>query len=1228
MIQNRRYVLIVPTTVTAVNSLKGLQTILPWYRSQKKNTGKFVNLAPTSRADETGAYFKVLNNATKDPDVYNIALTGPYGSGKSSVIRSFLKKYRKPVLKISLAAFLPEAGNDEAKKPSESTADTEASKPKAPHNQITKQEIERSILQQMLYGADANNLPLSRFKRIQTPKWWSWILSLVIVVGCLASWYIFQHVPEILSGKFFKPLNISNWLNLTSFVVSLGFCLLVVHHLYIKSFGLSLKSISLKDAQIAPDAAQEESILNRHLDEIIYFFQSTKYDLVIIEDLDRFNDADIFVTLREINSLINSNAGVKRHIRFLYALRDDMFVNTDRTKFFEFIVPVIPIINHSNSIDKVLEQVQRLSLEERLDPQFLREVSRYLSDLRLILNIFIEYEIYAANLDTEGDGFLDPNKLLAVLIYKNVLPSDFEALHRQKGVLTEIVGRYDEYVAKIVADKRAQIASIESEMAEAEKQLPKDLNELTKIYAMAITERLPDRHTYVRAGNATFSIKQFSDASNLEVILTSSSLASAPNPNHGFTQFNLSNLESDNYSETTFLDRKDKIETKSAKQKEAFALRIQSLKSQIATVRTKKFSEIIRENAAQVEDCFSKFPESRDLLKFLIFEGHLDDTYYQYISLFHSGRLSPNDNKFLIQIRSYNTPEPDFQIDNVAEVAALMRNEDFGQAYVLNRRLVDFLLDDPTGNKNRISLAVGFMASNFETCDAFFQSYYEGGKSVQALISNIIEHWPSFASMSLEGSQSASHAARVIAYAPEKRLPKPPYADGEVASYFSRNTLEVLNERIEFDLSRLKLLRVRAADLPSIASFSDVVRFVSNEALYEISIENIRFVLENVLGRTDLGDLETKHFTTILKAKNEPLLNLIEDGFALYVQHVLLRLNRNTEEEISAIQVVLSHEEVERDQLREFLEKQAAIFPSFQGVPDWCHPILLERQMIESSWENCIAFFSSESYSPEVMTTYLQATEPNKSLRASVIPDGDQAYELRKFLVGNNEFDLDVYRSYVRQLPKHFKAFPETISADKQQILIEEGRVAFSMDTFAFLEEHEDLQVLFIALNFDAYASDPDSYPMNDGFRKKLLQASITENQKRDIIRDIDPAFICNDASLASLIGSVLNRPDIDSSSIEADLVRAVIGASTTTNLQVSLLNKFHELLSSDDLRHILQAMPYPFAEIAVLHKSPKIDNTAANRTFVEWLKDRKLISSFSPTFGNGSIKINNFRRQ
>src|SRR5690606_20631405 len=125
----------------------------------------------------------------------NIALTGPYGSGKSSVIKTFLARYKAPYLQLSLASFVP----DGTKKDGGQQADG-----------VTKQEIERSILQQILYGVDADKLPFSRFKRIKVPKRISIGTSLIITVGLICGWYLFNKQSEMLAGTFFEPFK---WFN-------------------------------------------------------------------------------------------------------------------------------------------------------------------------------------------------------------------------------------------------------------------------------------------------------------------------------------------------------------------------------------------------------------------------------------------------------------------------------------------------------------------------------------------------------------------------------------------------------------------------------------------------------------------------------------------------------------------------------------------------------------------------------------------------------------------------------------------------------------------------------------------------------------------------------------------------------------------------------------------------------------------------------------------------------
>ncbi|NLS18795.1 hypothetical protein HGP16_19815 [Rhizobium sp. P40RR-XXII] len=54
-------------------------------RNDKGAVSRFIDLAPTDKADPAGVYSSALTEAIENPRVMNIALTGPYGSGKSSI---------------------------------------------------------------------------------------------------------------------------------------------------------------------------------------------------------------------------------------------------------------------------------------------------------------------------------------------------------------------------------------------------------------------------------------------------------------------------------------------------------------------------------------------------------------------------------------------------------------------------------------------------------------------------------------------------------------------------------------------------------------------------------------------------------------------------------------------------------------------------------------------------------------------------------------------------------------------------------------------------------------------------------------------------------------------------------------------------------------------------------------------------------------------------------------
>ncbi|WP_162126401.1 YobI family P-loop NTPase [Flavobacterium phycosphaerae] len=133
-----------------------------------KNPKSFDDLTPTIIKNEV-TYTSALFWALKNKNIKNIALTGSYGSGKSSIIKTFKNRHVEfDYLNISLATFEDIEDND--------VADGEKSKVKLKTKEQKEErdslnhKIELSILQQMLYIEKSSKLPNSRFKRIKNFK--------------------------------------------------------------------------------------------------------------------------------------------------------------------------------------------------------------------------------------------------------------------------------------------------------------------------------------------------------------------------------------------------------------------------------------------------------------------------------------------------------------------------------------------------------------------------------------------------------------------------------------------------------------------------------------------------------------------------------------------------------------------------------------------------------------------------------------------------------------------------------------------------------------------------------------------------------------------------------------------------------------------------------------------------------------------------------------------------
>ena len=470
---------------------------------------EYKDLAPISNAENVEEYLNALKWALDQKKITNIALAGPYGSGKSSIIDTFLEKYKYESLfqthtsendsgiinkikscvlqcdklsqfseiskKISMATFIEANSNEQCK----NGADKKIC--------INAEEVEKGILKQLFYTINPQKIPQSRYRKLHPVNFKNVITKVAIysvIALILVSVFYYEKMTTIFSGIS----AILSWIGMSvvSYIaVFMAFivCVWAISQIIFDfSSKYSIKGIKLSsNVDIQKEEGAGESIFNKNLDEIMYFFETTEYRLIFFEDLDRLDDRTIFVHLRELNNLLNSNETIKEKVVFVYAVKDDIFTKEDRTKFFDFIIPVIPVINSTNSGEVLLqffEEAKKHKIEHNVSQEFILDVAPYIADMRILRNIYNEFVVYKRILrDNQGMDLKD-EQMLAIIIYKNLYPNDFAAIQNEQGLIKKAFEAKKKFISNEKEEIQVKIIQIQNKIDIYTKNMLKSLKEI------------------------------------------------------------------------------------------------------------------------------------------------------------------------------------------------------------------------------------------------------------------------------------------------------------------------------------------------------------------------------------------------------------------------------------------------------------------------------------------------------------------------------------------------------------------------------------------------------------------------------------------------------------------------------------------------------------------------------------------------------------------------------
>jgi hypothetical protein len=1172
---------------------------------------QFDSLTPIDNATNKEIYFIALKGALQNDDIKNIALTGTYGSGKSSIIKTFQKNYTEYVyLNISLASF----------------KDIAKTKLDGDENENVNRLIELSILQQIFYKEKHADIPDSRFKRIKNiDKNKILFNSFLFLIWSLSLVYLFKH-KEI--SKDFSEIN--NILNSPSFkYLSLIINLLGLYYLSIKLVRVfnnsKLNKLNIQSADIEIGDNNDKSILNHHLDEILYFFEVTKYDIVIIEDLDRFDDTEIFTKLRELNNLINGSKQINRKIVFLYAIRDNMFQDKDRTKFFDFIIPVIPIINPSNSNEIIKTKLNRIKSTNIPTDEFIDDISIFIEDMRLLTNICNEYSLYKDNLGKS----LNQNNLFAMIIYKNLCPDDFADLHNGKGNIYKLIIDKPSYIKEKITTIDSTILQYKSQIKNIESEEKTVIYELRAVYIQKLIEQIPDAVS-INLNNKNHSFTDLLDDEGFKLFKSITSIKynyyaisryndSAHYLNSNTIVKSFSEIEDSVNDEHTYDERVEFINNKNNNKINQLKHEVEKLNVEKNEMKSWSLKEVL--NSVSMTSIISKSEiKNKKLVSYLLANGFINENYYDYISYFHEGSITKQDWEFLQNVKSQTNTNFDFKLIKLQNLLKKISTDDFEREVILNFSLLDYLLKNKQNYKPKLNSIFKQLSNEREETFNFIKGYIEQGENEYDFVKILCESWSDLwkyiEEKSLFTDEKKDEYLKLILKNSELKDIISQSENSELINYIeSKNDFssfingEIALGKIE---KVIKGLNIKFIIIENPNINKEIFNFIYSSNSYIINQSNIKTILQYC--EQNVIHFEEANYTTIQNSNCQELKNYIEENINFYLFEVLLKLpNNNLESEDHYIKL-LNNSIINPTYIILLVNKINTLISDINSIENIGVPeILFTYLKVQPIWNNLYKYFQDkEKKIDTALIKFLNYKSNYEELSKNLISTTtDEDYPVFRTQILLCTDLTDEAFSYLIKSINHTrdKLSFENLSSNKIQHLIKKI-LNLSVDNYNLLRENfANQHINLLSKNPEKYIKEFDTYEIDNEDLQLILASDIFSNsQKVDVILKVDKELIIENVETSNKVCEILARNSkLD---IDYELIKNLFSTASQTSNRLKIFNTYFNEFSRLNIDELLKLLPTPYSVITIKGKRPEIGITDIEKELAQNLLDIKYISS------------------
>ncbi|WP_298754414.1 hypothetical protein [uncultured Arcobacter sp.] len=1162
------------------------------------------NLTPTDNVKNNGVYECSLKHGIDEQDIKNIALSGAYGSGKSSILKTFEKKYKDDYsfLNISLADFSDSEKNNE------------------------NTDVERSILQKMFYTVKNEEIPFSRFKRIkditfQELRDYSLYIFIFIFFFFIA--YKNKDLPEYLDFLKFDIVYI------IGFIITFISIFLALPKIISLLGDIDLKKINLKSGEVDLGQKDGSSILNKNLDEIIYFFKATNYNIVIFEDLDRYaKNIDIFVKLREINLILNNSKEVEQSVTFIYAIKDDNFKDEERTKFFDLIVPVIPIVDYSNSSEQLKIMIRKykkyMGLELNvLKNSFINDICLYIDNMRLLKNIFNEFIIYNEKLESDS---LEKEKLFSMIVYKNLFPDDFSKLSNKKGLVYEVLSKKDKLINTRIKSIDEKINNIKNKLEEIENEQIKSIDELRSIYIYNVLKKFNSIHNNrIIVNNISIDIPDLEEESNFSILKESSNIKCDNYYENPLVFKNIGN----EVCEKSYDEREELIKNKNNEYINTSNKEIESLENEKQLIKIKELKDLIEDSNTVFGDDFNE----KGLLIFLITNGHIDETYNYYISHFYEESITKEDRDFILSIRERRAKDYTFKLEKVSEVIKQIHYYEYDKKEVLNYSLLEYLIEkENIKNLNQIIKQIN-QRKDLEFIKGYIDLNYQHiNKFIDLVISKCSWFWEEIENSSFTIEKKENYLKLILKYGKIENIKK---LNINLISKYISNINNFIKFRENIDMKKIKdvllILQPKFNKASQIKDNISLFEFSYTNNFYEISFEMIKGILKQFnKNEFKLEDLDKKNLTIIKNSTCKNLIDNIEEHIESYIDNILLSMEKINDDENIFVDL-LNNEHISDDLKIEIIKREETLISNISEVTNhelWKN--LFEENKIKADWNNILYYYQEHKEIDESLIKYFNIIENAKVLSDVRINSKTKFMEDSKFdislvnkLVKNilfaNEIEINSYKELIKSNGYWYPDLDiSTIDEERIIELVKTEKFQFTVQNFKRLKECTKSQhIKLIEKNIDKFLIKYEEYNLDENDVHNLLLSSFVKEIKIEIIKKLDYELI-NNKNIGKLVYDNMDKKI----KYPIGFLESLIINLNTKEMQVNIIVEQNEYLSEDEFLNLLSLLENEYSNIARLDgKRPVLIDKYYNRKLIGILIERKFITK-SKEEKNKSIRL------